>query len=137
MQERNARTVMVVDDEPMVLSVTRQMLEMAGYRVLAAGDTETALSICRLHGEEISLALLDYLMPGMSGPELVKCLRDLQPQLRIAMMSGYTKREIEDRGVPFEEYLFLQKPFTLSQLVAFVQSAMEGTNGGAARHGGA
>lgn len=126
-------TVMIVDDEPMVLSVAERMLVLAGYRVLPALDQQTALNLCRLHGREISLVLLDYLMPGMSGPELVRCLKDLQPDLRIAMMSGYSKGEVEDRGAPFGEYLFIQKPFTLAQLVAFVQAALGHAAGGAGR----
>jgi CheY-like chemotaxis protein len=63
-------TILVVDDEPSIVGLVERILRGAGYRVLSASDPTVALQICRKHGKNIALALLDHVMPKLSGPEL-------------------------------------------------------------------
>jgi two-component system, cell cycle sensor histidine kinase and response regulator CckA len=115
-------TVLVVDDEPTVLYIVRTVLTRDGCVVLTAADTDTALRHCREHGNEISLALIDFMMPGTDGPSLVRCLREFAPKLAVAMMSDYALETLVDRGL--WNTPFIHKPFKSAQLSAFVRDEL-------------
>src|SRR5579871_453658 len=82
--------ILVVDDEPMILRLLAEILSRAGYPVISAPDANEALQICRKQDPRIALAIVDYIMPGQNGPELIERLKQLQPELRVLLMSGYT-----------------------------------------------
>ncbi len=117
-------TVLVVDDEALVRDVTKEMLESLGYRVLAAGDGEGALSLYRAEGGRIDLVILDMIMPGMGGGEVYDALRSLNPGVRVILSSGYSldgqARDIMERGIRE----FLQKPFRLEDLTRKIRSVL-------------
>ncbi len=104
-------TILLVDDEAVVRETARIALEAVGYTVLVASDGEGALASCRAHGGSIDLLITDVVMPRMSGRQLVDRLRDVDRDLRVLYMSGYTDDAIMrtriDAGVPF-----LHKPLT-------------------------
>jgi PAS domain S-box-containing protein len=113
-------TVLLVEDEPVVLRLARDLLAENGYRVLAASSGSDALSIARKETETIHMLITDVVMPEMSGPELADRIRKLWPTMRVLYMSGYTDDEMLCRkGLP-ENSAFLQKPFTPHQ---FLQKA--------------
>jgi two-component system cell cycle sensor histidine kinase/response regulator CckA len=113
-------TVLLVEDEPVVLRLARDLLAENGYRVLAASSGSDALSIARKETETIHMLITDVVMPEMSGPELADQIRKLRPGMRVLYMSGYTDDEMLCRkGLP-ENSAFLQKPFTPHQ---FLQKA--------------
>ena len=113
-------TVLLVEDEPVVLRLARDLLVENGYRVLAASSGSDALSIARKETETIHMLITDVVMPEMSGPELADRIRKLWPTMRVLYMSGYTDDEMLCRkGLP-ENSAFLQKPFTPHQ---FLQKA--------------
>ena len=113
-------TVLLVEDEPVVLRLARDLLAENGYRVLAASSGSDALSIARNETETIHMLITDVVMPEMSGPELADQMRKLRPAMRVLYMSGYTDDEVLCRkGLP-ENSAFLQKPFTPHQ---FLQKA--------------
>jgi two-component system cell cycle sensor histidine kinase/response regulator CckA len=113
-------TVLLVEDEPVVLRLARDLLAENGYRVLAASSGSDALSIARKETETIHMLITDVVMPEMSGPELADRMRKLRPGMRVLYMSGYTDDEMLCRkGLP-ENSEFLQKPFTPHQ---FLQKA--------------
>jgi two-component system cell cycle sensor histidine kinase/response regulator CckA len=113
-------TVLLVEDEPVVLRLARDLLAENGYRVLAASSGSDALSIARKETETIHMLITDVVMPEMSGPELADRIRKLRPGMRVLYMSGYTDDEMLCRkGLP-ENSAFLQKPFTPHQ---FLQKA--------------
>jgi two-component system cell cycle sensor histidine kinase/response regulator CckA len=113
-------TVLLVEDEPVVLRLARDLLAENGYRVLAASSGSDALSIARKETEIIHMLITDVVMPEMSGPELADRMRKLRPGMRVLYMSGYTDDEMLCRkGLP-ENSAFLQKPFTPHQ---FLQKA--------------
>lgn len=117
-------TILVVEDEPTILSVVRTMLENHGFSVLAAANPDKALRIGAAHKGEIRLLLTDVVMPGMNGRELVTRLREFQPKLEPLFMSGYTANIIAHHGVLDDGVHFIAKPFTSADLIAKVEEAL-------------
>jgi FOG: CheY-like receiver len=79
----------LVDDEPLVLRLTRDLLQRLGYTVLPAATGTEALDLCREHPDRIDLAIVDMVMPGMSGPELFQGLRAMDGSIRGLLSTGY------------------------------------------------
>lgn len=111
-------TVLVVDDEPLVLEVVERALARSGYDVLAAQSASEALEIVKTK-RPIHLVLSDVVMPGMSGPELLKSVKQLSPSTAAVLMSGYVCSGPIDMAVPF-----VHKPFSLPALVSTVARAL-------------
>ena len=112
----NSGTVLVIEDEEMVLDVTSSMLQNLGYRVLAARNGEEALRIAASHDGQIDLALLDIILPDMGGKDIYPRLLASRPNLRVIVCSGYTlngpAQEILKQGAQG----FIQKPYTMAAL---------------------
>jgi DNA-binding response OmpR family regulator len=114
-----------VDDEETLLRVSRAALTRAGFRVLSADSGPRALAICREHVGPIHLAVVDIVMPDMSGPELRDCLRAEFSGVRVLFVSGFAPEVILSRGIDLGSAGFLAKPFTSAQLVARVRAEVE------------
>jgi len=117
-------TILLVEDEPTVREVTREALEMGGYRVLEACGPEEAAQIADDLSAEIDLLLSDVVMPGMSGPELARRVLEARPGLATVFMTGYADSEIlqpATHGVPQNH---IQKPFTVNGLLTQVAAAL-------------
>ena len=82
-------TILLVDDEPDVLALARDVLAAKGYRILEAGNAGDALRVAQEHGEPIDLLLTDVVMPGLHGPELAAQLRAQRPGLKVLHMSSF------------------------------------------------
>lgn len=117
-------TVLIVDDEPLVLSIASMILTRAGFRALSAESGEEALALCSQHPDPIRLAVLDIVMPGMDGIELRDRLCERYPDLVAVYMSGYSHADIAARGVPLGPGALLHKPFQPSALVDRVRAAL-------------
>ncbi|HET8532965.1 MAG TPA: response regulator [Methylomirabilota bacterium] len=118
-------TVLVVEDEEEVRSLTRDVLEMHGYAVLEALDSADALRLGETHPGRLDLLITDVVMPRMSGPELARRLRARRPELRVLCMSGYP--EGAQRGVTADAgtwNAWLQKPFSPDGLIAKVRECL-------------
>jgi two-component system NtrC family sensor kinase len=122
---RGTETILLVEDQPEVLAVTRSTLERHGYTVIAAASALEALQQARIHGSTVALLLTDVVMPGMSGRELATTLRRDRPALRVLYMSGYTDGIIVHHGVLDPDVSFIQKPFTLNALLARVRERLD------------
>jgi two-component system, cell cycle sensor histidine kinase and response regulator CckA len=113
---RGAETILLVDDEKMILEVSREMLEYLGYRVYAAGSGQEALAVYMEKRNEIDLVILDMIMPGISGGETFDRIREINSEIRVLLSSGYSingeAKTIMDRGCNG----FIQKPFQLEKL---------------------
>ena len=114
--ESGGETILLVEDEPMILDVTTTMLEQLGYAVLAAGTPGEAVQLARAHGGQIHLLITDVVMPEMNGRELAKNILSLYPDMERLFMSGYTSDIIAHHGVLDEGVNFIQKPFTMKTL---------------------
>jgi PAS domain S-box-containing protein len=121
---RGSETIVVVEDDQTLREITVTLLKDGGYRVFEAKDSEEALRSIADSQVEIDLVLTDVVMPGKSGPELVKQLRESHPKLRSLFMSGYTGDLVALRGVVMQEASFLEKPFTKRSLLAKVYSVL-------------
>jgi PAS domain S-box-containing protein len=122
------RTVLVVDDDDAVRDVAVRALARAGFRVVAAMGGEAALSLLAKQEDQGSLLVLsDLLMPGMSGAQLAAEVARLHPRARIAFMSGFSTDELARSGLGSPMRTLLNKPFTLPELVGFVEQAFADT----------
>jgi two-component system cell cycle sensor histidine kinase/response regulator CckA len=118
-------TVLLVEDEERVRSMTRQLLDKWGYRVLEAGDPHQALDLARAHDGPIHLLLTDVILPQMNGRDLAARLASQQPQMRVLYMSGYTDDAIVRHGVLEAEVNFLAKPFSPESLARRVREVLD------------
>jgi two-component system cell cycle sensor histidine kinase/response regulator CckA len=109
-------TILLVDDEKMVLEVSKELLEFLGYRVHMAGSGQEAIAVYMEKRNEIDLVILDMIMPGISGGETFDRLREISPDTKVLLSSGYSlsgeAKTIMDRGCNG----FIQKPFQLENL---------------------
>jgi two-component system cell cycle sensor histidine kinase/response regulator CckA len=117
--------ILLVKDDPMILDMTTAMLELQGYRVLAAGTPGEAQRLAREHTGEIQLLLTDVVMPQMNGRDLAKYLQAIHPNLKCLFMSGYTANVIAHHGVLDEGVHFIPKPFSLANLAVKVRQALD------------
>jgi two-component system cell cycle sensor histidine kinase/response regulator CckA len=116
--------VLVVDDEVVVRTVCRQMLEHLGFRVLMADDGAQGLEMFREHAEEIVVVILDMTMPKLNGEETFREMRRLDPNARVVLMSGYNEQEATNRFAGKGLAGFLQKPFQLAVLREKLQAVI-------------
>jgi two-component system, cell cycle sensor histidine kinase and response regulator CckA len=119
------RTVLVAEDEPSLLKLTRKVLARLGYSVLEAPNGEEALKVAGDFHGKIDLLLTDVVMPGMGGPVLAQQLAARRPDTKILFMSGYTDGAIADRGVLDEGVFMIRKPFTQAQLTRSLDEIFE------------
>ena len=113
--EAGSGRVLIVDDEPYLLRALETALARRGFATLSAGNGEEALSCYRERGSEIDVVLLDFKMPGMSGVETFRALREIDPRVVALLTSGHYKDETgspEDLGFAG----FFQKPYDLNAL---------------------
>jgi PAS domain S-box-containing protein len=110
-------TILVVDDDEAILKLTRIMLEKAGYKVVVAENGAEAIDIFRQNAGQIVAVLLDMTMPVMSGVETLKALRDLKPDVPVALTSGFTELEALARFPVKTVEAFVQKPYKAAHLL--------------------
>ncbi len=118
-------TILLVEDEPMIMEITVSMLEEFGYRVLPASSPDHALNIAREYPENIDLLLTDVVMPGMNGRELSAKLLSIRESLKVLFISGYTANVIAQHGVLDEVVHFIHKPFTMNDLAVKVRETLD------------
>lgn len=123
--ERGHETILLVEDEPMILDMTTSMLEQLGYKVLAATTPGYAINLAREYGGEIHLLMTDVIMPEMNGRDLAKNLLTLFPDVKRLFMSGYTADVIAHHGVLDDGVHFVQKPFTMRTIANKIRSMLD------------
>jgi PAS domain S-box-containing protein len=118
------RTVLLVEDDEIMRSLTRQLLEEQGYGVVEAADGMSALQLVESDHARIDLVLTDVVMRGMSGPELVLRLSETRPNLKFVYMSGYTGELIAEHDVMRSGVMLLEKPFSRVTLLNTLYRAL-------------
>ena len=121
------KIVMIVDDDPMILSFIEEEIAQYGYKPILAKNAEEALSFAQK--ERIDLLLTDIMMPGINGIDLAKQFAVLNPEVKILFMSGYVCPSLAHQGIPESEYAFVQKPFAPNVLVKKLRKVLSGPNG--------
>ena len=123
---RGDETILLVEDEPAILQLTKELLEICGYTVLSANTAAESFRLASEHHGEIDLLITDVIMPEMNGRDLANSLQAQYPQLKCLFMSGYTYDIISRQGVLYEGLNFIQKPFSLPVLAAKVREVLAG-----------
>jgi PAS domain S-box-containing protein len=122
---KGSGTILLVDDEGMILNVGRELLTLLGYAVIAVDNGGDALDIYREKYREIDLVVLDMIMPGMNGGRVFDELKEINPEVRAILSSGYSidgeAQEILNRGCQG----FIQKPFNAEELSRKLREVLE------------
>jgi two-component system, cell cycle sensor histidine kinase and response regulator CckA len=121
--EGNGELILVVDDEPSILSICKEALQLHNYRVLTATDGIDAIAQYAQHKTEISVVLMDMMMPELGGEGAIKTLKLLNPQAKIIATSGIISNQglAEAAGA---EATFLSKPFSADDLLSILHSVL-------------
>jgi CheY-like chemotaxis protein len=115
------QAVLVVEDEQKLRTLTAEVLAEAGYVVLSASNGDEALHALLSHRKPIALLLTDVVMPGLDGRTLAARVAQLQPGVRVLLMSGHDDSGVDDAGVAWP---LLEKPFTVQTLLSRVRELL-------------
>ena len=113
-------TILLADDEPIVLGLARTILKRQGYRVISAEDGQKALELFQRE-PCVDLVLTDVVMPELTGPQLVRQIHSINADVRCIYMSGYTHDQIREKGAEDPGCEYLRKPFTSEMLLSAVR----------------
>ena len=119
-------TVLLVEDDPAVRSLSRRVLERHGYTVLEAHHGRDALRVADQFKQPIQLLLTDMMMPELTGADVWATLSKQRPDLRVLFMSGYTNDEMVRRGLLEPRAAFVQKPFNPFDLARAARAVLDG-----------
>ena len=124
---KGSETILLVDDESIILQVGRRLLKELGYRVFIAKDGKSALKILSACHDDIDLVILDLVMPEMGGKEVYTRMKQIKPNLHVLLASGYSidwqARELIEKGC----HGFIQKPFKFNELSGQIRNILEGS----------
>ena len=122
---KGTETVLVADDEEMILEVGEDMLRAMGYKVLLAKGGREAIEIYKANKNEIDVVILDMIMPDMAGGEVYDTMKEINPDIKVLLSTGYSiegqAREILDRGCDG----FIQKPFGVKELSGKIREILD------------
>jgi PAS domain S-box-containing protein len=120
-----SETVLLVDDEEIIIDIGQEMLETLGYRALLAKDGKEAIEICQNSPDRIDLVVLDMIMPGMDGGVVFDRIREYNPEIKVLLSSGYSlngqAKTILERGCDG----FIQKPFSIKELSQKIREILD------------
>jgi two-component system cell cycle sensor histidine kinase/response regulator CckA len=120
-----SETVLVVDDEPVVLRLCCSILSRQGYQVFSAPNGEDALKLCEDREKELNLLLSDIIMPKLRGTDLAQRVLKIYPGIRVLYMSGFDGREIPEYDSLRRSARLIPKPFTPRDLLVAVRAALD------------
>jgi PAS domain S-box-containing protein len=123
-------TILLVDDEKPIRELGEKLLSRSGYQVLTAGSGNEALELYKTQGKEISLVILDLIMPGIGGKRCLEELLNLDPKVRVLVASGYSADGLRDDVLRCGATGFVSKPYNMRQLLRVVRETLETTEGG-------
>jgi PAS domain S-box-containing protein len=121
----NGETILLVDDEPTILAITRRALEVFGYRILTAKDGAEAVAIYAEMKNEIDVVLTDMMMPIMDGTNLIRALLRINPAIKVVRASGLSATASENKFMQAGLKHFLTKPYTAATLLKTIRAALE------------
>ena len=119
-------TILVIEDEPVLLSLARMVLENSGYHVLEASSGDEALTLWKQKKDTVDLVLTDMVMPGsLSGPQVAQMMRADNPTLQVIYSSGYSMDSMVDTTGDSDPKSYLPKPYVPSTLIKAIKSRLE------------
>jgi two-component system, cell cycle sensor histidine kinase and response regulator CckA len=122
----DSRTVLVIDDDPTLRRSVGRILDLYGYEVMEAQSADDAFTILAGHPGPIDLVLCDLVLPGLSGREAASVILARRPDSHVLFMSGYSSHGSARRELVLAGESFLSKPFGVSELLAAVETAIDG-----------
>jgi CheY-like chemotaxis protein len=125
-QEPTGHVILVADDERMVQRLAERVLKTEGFQVVVAGDGEEASRLYREQRDDIDLVLLDLTMPVMGGDDALTLIREVDPEAKVILSSGYSEEEVTTRLEAAGVDGFLQKPYEYDELVKQVRRVLNG-----------
>ncbi len=123
----NNEIVLLVEDDPAIRLLVETALTSADFKVLVAGDTTAARQLFEEHAGRVDLLISDVVLPDETGPELADALRAQKPKLPVLLCSGYSRGHITQEEIKRKQYHFLEKPFTITQLLDVVHATLHDT----------
>jgi len=124
-----SETILLVDDEKIILNVGMELLQSMGYQVFVAGSGKEAIEVFKENQDKIDMIILDTIMPGMGGSETYEKLKEINPHIKVLLSSGY---DINDQAVQilaFDCDGFIQKPFNMEDLSKSTRAVLDKDNG--------
>jgi len=116
-------TILLVEDDPMIRALVSQTLAEHEFTVLVADDGWEAVQVARKHPGNIDVLFTDVVMPALGGAELAIAVREIYPDIKTLFMSGYSRSQVTEEGVPADAAL-LEKPFTPNKVVSMIRSLL-------------
>lgn len=116
--------VLVVDDEPMLKELARQVLRRFGFTVLTAGGGDEAIALYERHRDEVGVVLLDMVMPHMTGKTVFHRIREMNPNAKIIISSGFSRDHDAEELLNCGAVAYVQKPYRLTELVDIINEVM-------------
>lgn len=126
---RGSETILLVEDEELVVQVGQALLERLGYRTIVAKDGKQAVDTILKKGNEIDLVILDLIMPEMGGAKAFNLIRKIQPAMPVILSSGYSLNDQANAIMRIGCNGFIQKPFTLSELSQKIRNVLDDGKG--------
>ena len=121
---RGSGEILVIDDESGVRDLMARILDGAGFTVITAGDGQAGVELFRARADTINCVLLDLTMPRLNGEQAFRAIRQIKPDVRVVLMSGYTEQDVTARFADKELAGFVQKPFTTNELLTKLQQVL-------------
>lgn len=118
-------TILLVDDEPSVLDVGQRLVERAGYAVWTARNGRDALDLYAAHRSDISLVILDLIMPEMGGKRCLERLFEIDPEVKVIIVSGYAENGDSTGVLPFGAKGFIGKPYNTEQMLRMIREVLD------------
>ncbi|MDO8444936.1 MAG: response regulator [Deltaproteobacteria bacterium] len=121
---KRSGTILLIDDEEEIASVTKMMLEFNGFSVLTAMDGQKGVELFSKHVDKINLVLMDLTMPNMNGEEAFREMKQIRNDVRVILVSGHNEEEIKNRfyGEGFAGFFY--KPYGMPDLMDKIQEAL-------------
>ena len=117
-------TILLIDDDPAVLSYLEDTLSTFGYNVIPRPDARSALSVIR-EGTKVDLVVTDYSMPGMGSPEYFTALKQALPSVPVIILTGYGSADIERNLLSIGQFEYASKPVEARELDRIVKAALK------------
>ncbi|MFZ1986447.1 MAG: PAS domain S-box protein [Desulfatitalea sp.] len=122
---KGSATILLVDDEELIIDVAQAMLERMGYRVVVCTGGQEAVKVVTERGDEIDLVILDMILPGMDGGTIFDCIRQIQPDMPVLLSSGYAINGHADKIMRRGCNGFIQKPYNISVLSQKIKKVLD------------
>jgi len=126
LQQGGTEIILLVEDDPGVLAINRDLLERAGYMVLSALDGVEALELFKHKSDIIALVVMDVILPDMNGTEVYEKLKAYESDVKVLFASGYTSDILNRRGIVQESSNFISKPLNPPVFLKRVRSLIDG-----------